>query len=147
FNKLTALFADSELRSEQSLSCSRPETDDNFWLNQSDFSLEPRTAGSNLTCVRFFVNATLSARLPFEVLDYVSDVSLRTIDAGFGQRIVKQTPGGADKRFARQIFFVAGLFADKDDFGATGSFAKYRLRAALPKIAGFAIGRGVAKSR
>ena len=93
------------------------------------------------------MNATFSARFPFEVLDHISDIRLRPIDAGFGQCIIKQTPGGADKRFARQIFFVAGLFTDKEDFGATGSFAKNCLCAALPKIAGFAIGRGVAKSR
>jgi len=47
---------------------------------------------------------------------------------------------------ASEIFFVAGLFTDKKYFSAASAFAKDGLRTALPEIASFAIGSGLAKS-
>jgi len=70
---------------------------------------------------------------------------LRAINAGFDQRVIKQTAGGADERFAGQIFFVAGLFADEDNLGAPRAFAEDGLGAAFPKVAAFTISRGIAK--
>jgi hypothetical protein len=47
---------------------------------------------------------------------------------------------------SRKVLFVAGLFADEDDFSAPSTFAENGLRAAFPQIAAFAVGRGCAKS-
>ena len=86
-----------------------------FGLTNSDFSLEPGTASRDFAGIGFLMNAAFSAGFPFEMFDNIGDVSLRTIDTGFVQRIVKKSAGGADKRFAREIFFVAWLFADEND--------------------------------
>jgi hypothetical protein len=47
---------------------------------------------------------------------------------------------------AGEVFFVAGLFANKKYFGAPRAFAEDGLRTALPEIAGLAILGRVAKS-
>ena len=91
------------------------------------------------------MNTTFAARLPFEVLDDVGEVSLRAIDASFFERIVEQTSCRANKWFALEIFFVTGLFADEKNFSATRAFAKDSLRATLPEVAGFAVSSSVTK--
>jgi hypothetical protein len=47
---------------------------------------------------------------------------------------------------AGEVFFVAGLFADKKNFSAPRAFAEDGLRATLPEIASFAISGRIAKS-
>lgn len=95
---------------------------------------------ADLHRIRFFVNAALAPRLPFEVFDHVGDVGLLAIDAGFFKRIVEQLTRRTNERFAGQIFFVAGLFADKHDVCTAGAFAENGLRSLFPKVAGLAIG-------
>jgi hypothetical protein len=88
------------------------------------------------------MNAAFATRFPFEMFDNIGDVSLRPIDARLDKRIIKQPTGGTNERLAREIFFVAWLFADEHDCRALASFAEDSLRASFPKVAGFAIGRG-----
>jgi hypothetical protein len=47
---------------------------------------------------------------------------------------------------AGEIFFIAGLFTDKEHFSAARAFAENGLGAALPKIAGFTLSGRFAKS-
>jgi hypothetical protein len=47
---------------------------------------------------------------------------------------------------AGEIFFIAGLFADKKYFSAASAFSEDSLRPALPEVASFAIGGRIAKS-
>jgi hypothetical protein len=100
---------------------------------------------AEISCVWFFMNTTLAARFPFEMLDDVGDVSLRAINVSFFECIVKQTTCWANKGFALEVFFITWLFADEENFSATRAFAKDRLRATLPEVAGFAVGSGVTK--
>jgi len=72
---LSALFADSEFWIQQRLSRSGAEANDDFGFNQTNLSLKPRPASGNFSGVRFFMNASLAARFPFEMLDDVGDVS------------------------------------------------------------------------
>jgi hypothetical protein len=72
---------------------------------------------------------------------------LGAIDAGFVERGVEQAAGGSDKRFAREIFFIAWLLANKHYDSGAASFTEYGLRTSFPEIASFAIGGGLAQRR
>src|SRR5215475_13279794 len=65
---------------QQALSSRGSEANDDLGLQHGDLRLQPRTAGRNLQLVRFFVDATLPAWLPFEMLDRVGEVNLVAID-------------------------------------------------------------------
>jgi hypothetical protein len=93
------------------------------------------------------MNAAFATRFPFEMFDNIGDVSLRTIETSFVERAIKQAAGGTNKRFAREIFFIAWLFADKQNCGTFASFAEDSLRSPFPKVASFAIGRRSFESR
>ena len=47
---------------------------------------------------------------------------------------------------AGKVFFIAGLFPDKDNFGASRAFPENGLRAAFPQVTSFAVCCRVAKS-
>jgi len=83
------LFADQKPGAQQSLGCGSAETNNKFWLNQSNFGFKPGPASLNFSGIGFFVNAPLATRFPFEMLDYVGDIDLRAIDSGLGKCIVK----------------------------------------------------------
>src|ERR1041384_466436 len=97
FDELCALERDAELRADHCLRGGRSETDDGARFYDVDLGLQPRAAGADLRGVRLLVDATFPARLPFEMLDDVSDVDGRPIDAGLGERFVEESPGGADE--------------------------------------------------
>ena len=86
------------------------------------------------------MDAAFAARFPFEMFDNIRDVGLFAIDARRFHRIVEQATGWSDERFAREIFFVTRLLADKQDVCSPGTFAKNRLRSFLPEVAGTAAG-------
>lgn len=77
------------------------------------------------------------------MLHRVCGVNFFPIDARFFESGIQQFPRRAGKRFALQIFLIARLFPDEQDFGFRPAFAEYRLRTAFPKVASFAILRGL----
>src|SRR5438128_4839759 len=91
------------------------------------------------------MDAALAARFPLEVFDDVGDISFLTINAGFFKGFVEQFAGWTNKRFAFEVFIVAGLLTHEEDFGLASARAKDGLRAALIEIASLAIGRSFAK--
>src|SRR6267143_5034597 len=101
FDKFAALFGDAKFWTKQRLRRSGAEGDNNFWFDYSDFSLEPGTASRDFAGVWFLLNAAFATRFPFEMFDNIGDVSLRPVDTGLDQCVIKQTPGGADERLAR----------------------------------------------
>ena len=147
FEELAALFSNSKLGTEQRLRGRRTERHDHRWFDDGKFRFEPGPTRGNLECVWFFVYAPFAARLPFEMFDNIGDVSLFAIDAGVLQRLIEQTTGWSDEGFARQIFFVARLFADKQHDRPPSAFAENGLCSAFPKIATFAISRRQAQRR
>lgn len=142
FEKFAALFGDAKLWAEQRLGRSRTERHDHVRFDNRELGFEPGAAGSDLGGVGFLVNAAFAARFPFEVFDNIGDVSLFAFDACFPQRAIKQAAGRTDKRFSGEVFFVAGLFADKHYASAAAPFTKNGLRSFLPEIAGLATGGG-----
>ena len=93
------------------------------------------------------MNAALASWFPFEMLDDVGDISFLTINAGFFKGFVEQFAGWTNKRFAFEVFIVAGLLTNEEDFGIASARAKDGLRAAFIEIASLAIGRGFTKGR
>jgi len=144
-NEFPTLFGDAKFRTEQRLSSSGAERNDHLRFDDGYLGFKPGTTGGNFLTVRFFMNAPFATRFPLEVFDNIRDVGLRTIDAGLGKRVVKKPAGWTNERFAREIFFVTRLLADKQDGGATTPFAEHCLSAAFPKVTRFAIGGGVAQ--
>src|SRR5687767_11797803 len=147
FEELAALFGHAKLRTEQCLRSRRAQGHNHFRFDYGSFSLEPGATGSNLQCVWFFVYAPFAARLPLEMFDDVRDVCLFAINACFFQRFIEQATGWSNERLARQIFFIAGLFADKHHYRPARAFTEDGLRSAFPKIATFAISRSRAQRR
>src|SRR5690349_2465626 len=140
FDELAAWFGDAKLWTEKWLGGRSAERDDHLGFDQRELGLEPGTTSGNLSRIRFLVNAAFATRLPFEMFDDVGDVGLFAIDAGISERIVEKLAGRTNERFAGQIFFVAGLLADKQYVRASRAFAENGLRSFFPEIAGFAIG-------
>ena len=101
----------------------------------------------DLRPIRLLMDAPLAARLPFEVLDRVRDVGLVAVDPCFHERLVEELSRRPDKRLAREVFLVAGLFADEDHLSSGRALSEDRLRPSLPERAGLAAGRGLAKLR
>src|SRR5882672_1958803 len=147
FDEFSALFGYAKCWTEQRLGRSGAESHNHLWLDQRDFGLEPGTASSNFLSIGFFVNAAFATRLPFEMFDNISDVSLRAIDTRFVERIIKKPTGGTNEGLSRKIFFIAGLFADKHHHSAATAFAEDSLRTSFPEVASFAAGGGRAQSR
>src|SRR5436190_22610191 len=93
FQNLAALAGDAKRRAEDSLGRRRAKTNQQSRPNDSKLGLEPRPAGRDFARVRFLVDATFPARLPFEVLYRIRHVNLAAIDPGFFE--------GAIQNFAR----------------------------------------------
>ena len=144
-NEFPALFGDAKFCTEQRLSSSGAKRNYHFRFDDGYLGFEPGTTGGNFLTVWFFMNAPFATRFPLEVFDNIRDVGLRTIDAGLGKRVVKKSARWTNERFAGEIFFVTRLLTDKQDGGASPTFAEHCLGAAFPKVTRFAIGGGVAQ--
>jgi hypothetical protein len=122
--------------SEHRLRGSSTQTDDNEWLNDGDFRLEPRPACRDLGVVRFLVDTTLSLfpALPLEVLHYIRDVDLLALNARVIERSIKELSSGTYEGTPLDVFAVAGLFADEHDLSRSRPFAEDGLRANFPEM-------------
>src|SRR6266550_875751 len=133
-NKRRALRAHAKFGTEDRLGSSGTEADDDAWLDDVDFCLQPWAARSDLRGVRLLVDALFSARLPLEVLHHIRHVNLRAVDARLVERAIEQSAGGTDERLPLQIFRVAGLLADEHHRRRLLSLTEDGLRACLPEI-------------
>ena len=77
-------------------------------LQDRAFLIEPPAATFDLIGIRALVQATLSARLEFEVLDGVGDEYFAAIDTRFLDRLVEHPSGWSDERPARQSSWCPG---------------------------------------
>src|SRR5690349_21040729 len=126
---------------------SRAEANDNLWLDEPDFLVEPGMTRPHLGVVRLLVDAarTLLAPLPLEVLHRVRDVHIPAIDACFLEGPIEESARWADKRMTGAIFLISGLFTDQHDPGLLRPFAKNRLRADRPQMTATATHRCLAQ--
>src|ERR1700694_4335643 len=87
FKEFAALFCYAKLRAQQSLGGRGPERHNHLRFDQTNLSAQPGPASGDLLRVWFLVNATLTARLPLEMLHNISDVDFGAIDSGFCQSL------------------------------------------------------------
>ena len=69
------------------------------------------------------------------MLNRVGDVHCLPIYSRLFQRLIHDFSGGSNERFARDVFVIAGLFANEHDRRALWPFAKHSLRGPLVKMA------------
>src|SRR5262249_6088737 len=87
-NDFATSLRDFEILTEQRLSRSRSEANDDSGFDSSNFSVKPGLAGGDLQAVGPLMNAALASRLPIEVLYDVSDINIRAIDAGIDKSLL-----------------------------------------------------------
>ena len=78
------------------------------------------------------MDAAFSSRFPLEVFYRVGDVDFFAVNARFRKRLIQEVASGPDKWFAFQVFLIARLFADKNDFRVGQALAKNCLRGVFP---------------
>src|SRR5689334_3708643 len=93
------------------------------------------------------MNPPFSARLPLEMFYRIRDIDLRSINSRFLEGAIHDFARRPDKRFARDIFVIARLFADEHHLCAFWTFAKHRLGGMFVKVTRLTIFRCLADSR
>src|SRR5581483_1211933 len=118
-HKLSSITRYAELLSEQSLRGSRAKTDQHGRLNGGEFRIQPWPARVDLRGAGFLVNAPFSTRcgFPTEMLYDVCHINVLALDVCADQRFIQYPAGRADERSALNIFPIARLLANEDDFG------------------------------
>jgi hypothetical protein len=120
------------------------EADNYAGLEKSEFAFEPGAAGVDFACVGLGVEAALApgSGFPFEMFYGVGHVDFAAIYFQFFEGAVEQFAGGTDEGAAFDVFVVAGLFADEDDFGGLGSFTEDGLGGIFVEGAALAVAGG-----
>jgi hypothetical protein len=93
------------------------------------------------------VDAALSPRFPFEMLDRISDIDGLSVDPNFSQCSIQNLTRWSDKGFAAQIFLIAGLFPEEHQAWSFRSFAEDGLGRLLIERTGLALGGGPVEPR
>src|SRR6185312_124572 len=97
--------------------------------------VEPWSASDDLGAIRLLVQTARTFRDPLEMLDSVGHIHRGPVYPRFFQALVEQVSGRTHEWRPREIFVIAGLFADQEDAGALRSFAENCLSGVLPQIA------------
>ena len=129
-----ALTCHPESRTENRLRRCGSHCDDQVWLDDSQFRLQPGAARCDFARVRLLMDSAFPAGLPFEVFDRVRHVNLRPINSGVLERAIHDFSGRTHEWFARHIFVVARLFANQHHHCALRAFAKHSLRSSLVQM-------------
>ena len=74
------------------------------------------------------MNPPRPPRLPFEMLHRVGDIDISSVNPHNLQRLIEDFSGRSNERFARAIFLVPRLLADKHDGCRRWPLPKHRLR-------------------
>src|SRR5439155_19158157 len=112
----------------------RSQADDDVGLQYFNLGFQPWLARGNYQRVQFFVDAALSARLPFEMFYRIRHIDLFAIDACGLKRFVENFSGWADEWMTLDFFLISRLFSDQHQPGLGSAVAINRLRSRLPGI-------------
>ena len=98
-NKDSPLSSDTEIFSQQSVGGGRPQAHDHRRMSHFDFCFQPGTASPDLGIASLFVNASLPSfgRNPIEMLDYIGDINLSTVDSCPSKASSRIRPAGPTK--------------------------------------------------
>src|SRR5438132_1267168 len=125
----------------------RPQEHQQLWLDQRDFGVQPGAAGVDLSGIRLLVQAALTLRLPFEVLDGVRDIDMPAVDARLLERLVEHASRGADERLSFPVLAIARLLSDEHGLGVFGALAENGLRTGFVEVTGATAGGRLAQRR
>jgi hypothetical protein len=89
----------------------RAQGDHDVRLHDGELVVEPPAAGVDLARVRLLVDAPLALRLELEMLHRIGDENLASVDAGIGERAVKDAARRPHEWLAGPIFLVTRLLA------------------------------------
>ena len=138
--KPSAVARDAERGTHHGLRRGGAEGDNQVRGKNGQLGLEPGPAGGNFAGIRLLVQAALAfRRLEFEVLDRIGHIDVPAVDAGFLQRSVEQTAGGADEWMAGPVLLITRLLADEDDTRGGWAFAEDHLGGVSVKRARLAV--------
>ena len=101
--------------------------DDEIRFDPGEFAIQPEAAGPHFAGIRPLVQAALAARLEFEMLHRVGDVSAGPVEAGFFQCFVEYLSRRSNEWLAGEVFLVARLFADEHHRRIARAFAEHGL--------------------
>jgi len=114
-DELPSRLSQAVVLSENRSRCRGAQAYEDCRLDQREFILKPRPADPGFHLTRFFVNPALPALLELKVLDRIRKIYSGPINSSFRERTVQQPTGRSHKRMALPVFFVARLFAYKND--------------------------------
>src|SRR5262245_55824108 len=123
-----SICLDFDGMTEQSSASASAQGDYNPRAHEFELEIEPPFATVDLARGGLLMDATLSARHIFEVLDGVGDVELRPIHADCRQSLGEDPTGGSYERAPLAILLVSRLLTDEHQCRRSRTFAKYRLR-------------------
>src|SRR5258708_31583565 len=122
---------DGDGLSRQAARGSGAERDDELGIDQRTLDVVPPFTAFDLIGVGPLVQATLAARLEFEVLDGIGDEDRLAVETGFGNGAVEHAARRSDKGMAGEGFVVSRLFAHHHQGGVFRAFARHDLSTEL----------------
>src|SRR5262245_15532657 len=143
--RLTALFRDPKLQSQQRLSRGGTHEHEDLRLDRLQLCLQPWPASENLARIRLTMQAPLTSRCPFKVLDRIRDIHELPWDACFFQQLIEQPAGRTDERLTLPVLHVPRLLADHHHLCSGRSRTKDRLGCVRVKWASLAVLRRLAQ--
>ena len=104
------------------------KSDDESWLDQHQFLIEPPTAFFHFVPVRTFVKAPFAALLMLEMFYGVSHIDRTAVELGLFQSQIEDTSGRPNERTTFPVFLIARLFADQQQRRVYRAFTENGLR-------------------
>jgi hypothetical protein len=104
--------------------------------------LEPWTASAHFPQTWLFMQPSLAAKFPLEVLDRICNVNRVAIYSCLFHAGVQKFPRWSDERLSGLVFLISRLFADEHDRRVCGSLSEYGLRGFTEKVASPAVHGG-----
>ncbi len=90
----------------------RAETDDESWIDQRQFFVEPPTAFFYFIWIRAFVEAPFAALLVLKMLNGIDDVDCTTVKPGLFQSAIEDMASRPNEWAAFSVFRIARLFTN-----------------------------------
>jgi hypothetical protein len=101
--------------------------------------LKPWTASAHFLQTWLFVQPSLAAKFPLEVLDCICNIDRIAIDPSLFHANSQEFSRWSNKRLSGSVFLVSRLFAHEQDRGGRRTLAKYGLSGIAEKVTSAAI--------
>ena len=119
-----ALARKDDLTAHQRMCGERAETDDESWIDQRHFFIEPPAALFYFVWIRAFVEAPFAALLVLKMLNGIGDVDYTTVKPGPFQGAIEDTASRPNEWAAFPVFRIARLFTNHHQPGMCRALAE-----------------------